>query len=99
MKYLKNTVTLKYWPDRCTGCGRCSEVCPHGVFERADKKAVITDADRCMECGACSLNCDVNAISVQRGVGCATAVINSMIKGGEPTCGCSVPAETNIKCC
>ncbi len=89
MKYLANVVTLQYDPDKCAGCGRCAEVCPRGVFEMRDKRASVTDKDLCMECGACARNCDFGAISVQSGVGCAAAVINSLINGGPPSCDCS----------
>jgi hypothetical protein len=41
-----------------------------------------------MECGACALNCEFGAIAVNTGVGCAAALINGMITGGPPTCGC-----------
>jgi len=88
MKYLANVTTLQYASDKCTGCGRCVEVCPQGVFVMRDKRAAITDRDLCMECGACAMNCEFGAISVNSGVGCATAIINSMLTGGEPTCGC-----------
>ncbi len=27
MIYLKDVATLKYYPEKCTGCGRCEEVC------------------------------------------------------------------------
>ncbi len=30
--YLKNVVTLALSPEKCIGCGRCLEVCPHDVF-------------------------------------------------------------------
>jgi ferredoxin len=43
------------------------------------KRAFIVDRDNCMECGACMTNCGVGALHVNRGVGCATAIINSMI--------------------
>ncbi|UCG78490.1 MAG: 4Fe-4S binding protein [Nitrospirota bacterium] len=89
MKYLADVTTIEYNADKCTGCGRCIEVCPHGVFDMNGKKAFITDKDLCMECGACANNCEFEAISVDYGVGCAAAVINSMISGGEPACGCS----------
>lgn len=89
MKYLANVTTLKYDSEKCAGCGRCVEVCPHGVFKMQDKRAAITDRDLCMECGACALNCDFGAISVNAGVGCAAAIINSMITGGPPSCDCS----------
>ena len=88
MRYLANVTTLNYSADKCAGCGRCVEVCPHGVFEMKDKRATITDRDKCMECGACAMNCDFGAISVSTGVGCAAALINSMVSGGAPTCGC-----------
>jgi len=88
VKYLLNVATITLDTEKCTGCGMCLEVCPHGVFELRDKKAAITDRDLCMECGACEQNCAFGALSVNEGVGCAAAIINSMITGGEPTCGC-----------
>ncbi len=98
MKYLSDVVTLDLSADKCTGCGMCLEVCPHDVFELTNKKAVIADKDACMECGACVNNCAFGALSVDKGVGCAAAIINSMIRGGEPTCGCSGEDKTN-GCC
>jgi len=90
MKYLANVSTLAYLPDKCTGCGRCVEVCPQGVFEMRDKKAAVMDRDLCMECGACAMNCDFGAITVNSGVGCAAAIINGMITGGAPSCDCGI---------
>ena len=88
VKYLKNVVTLKYNSEKCTGCRRCIEVCPRTVFEMEDKKARITDKDRCIECGACANNCQYEALSVDAGVGCATAIIYGMLQGTEPDCSC-----------
>ena len=65
MKYLSDVATLKYDPEKCSGCRRCVEVCPHGVFEMRDKRAAVTDKDLCMECGACALNCEFGAITRQ----------------------------------
>lgn len=98
MKYLANVTTLEYDVEKCTDCGRCVEVCPHGVFVMEDKRALTTDRDRCMECGACALNCEFGAIAVDSGVGCAAAIINGMITGGEPTCGCDNDDNTG-GCC
>ena len=97
MKYLANVATLQYAPEKCTSCGRCAEVCPHGVFALQDKRAIVTDKDLCMECGACALNCEFGAIAVNTGVGCAAALINGMITGGAPTCGCDSTAGS--VCC
>jgi NAD-dependent dihydropyrimidine dehydrogenase PreA subunit len=88
MKYLKNVATLELNVDACVGCSLCTKVCPHGVFTMADKKASIVDRDRCMECGACALNCPVDAIAVESGVGCAMAMIVGALRGTEPTCEC-----------
>jgi NAD-dependent dihydropyrimidine dehydrogenase PreA subunit len=85
--YLKNVVTLKLDLEKCTGCGVCTQVCPHQVLALQDKKAVIIDLDHCMECGACSLNCAFSALTVDSGVGCAIAIINGIIKGSDPNCG------------
>jgi NAD-dependent dihydropyrimidine dehydrogenase PreA subunit len=94
-RYLKDVSTLAYAADKCSGCGRCTEVCPHGVFDMVNRKAQITDKDLCMECGACALNCPANAIEVNAGVGCAAAIIYGWVAGKEPTCGCSGDSE----CC
>ena len=88
MQYLKNVVTLQLDVEKCIGCGRCVEVCPHAVFRVEERKAAIGERDDCMECGACARNCPTGAISVQSGVGCAYAIIVGAIKGSEPTCGC-----------
>ena len=93
MRYLADVVTLELDQDKCTGCGMCEQVCPHGVFRVEDPTARIVDRDACMECGACARNCPEEAISVRAGVGCATAVINAMVRGGEPMCGCDCSEE------
>jgi len=98
MKYLANVASIELLPDKCVGCGTCLEVCPHRVFGLKSKKALILDRDRCMECGACSANCAYGAIIVDKGVGCAAALINSMISGGEPSCDCSGQGKTG-SCC
>jgi len=88
-KYLKNVATLNLMAEKCIGCGKCTEVCPHNVFSISDKKAQINDINSCMECGACKMNCPVNAISVEANVGCAAAIINGWFTGSKPSCDCS----------
>jgi NAD-dependent dihydropyrimidine dehydrogenase PreA subunit len=90
MRYLTDVTTLRYEPGRCTGCGRCVEVCPHGVFALSERRATVIDRDGCMECGACQRNCAAGAVSVQAGVGCAAALTKAALRGGSasPSCGC-----------
>lgn len=88
--YLKNVVTLALDEQACIGCKMCVAVCPQAVLVMADnKRAKIVDRDDCMECGACARNCPVGAVTVQAGVGCAIAVINSML-GRKSGCCCLV---------
>ena len=77
--YLKDVVTLELDQQKCIGCGMCTVVCPHAVFVLENDKALVASRDSCMECGACMTNCPVGAISVDAGVGCAQAVLNSML--------------------
>ncbi|MEI6681551.1 MAG: mercury methylation ferredoxin HgcB [Bacteroidota bacterium] len=86
--YLSNVATLALDPEKCNGCRMCVVVCPHAVIAVENRKARIVRRDQCMECGACALNCSENAITVKSGVGCATAVINGLIRGTEPNCDC-----------
>ena len=98
--YLKNVTTLELDGAKCTGCGRCTDVCPHGVLGvegTNGRKAFISDRDACMECGACAKNCPVAAVKVRAGVGCAGAIVKSMFTGGEPTCGCDTGGGST--CC
>ena len=87
LRYFSDVTTLAYDPQKCKGCGRCAEVCPHGVFALSGGKAEIVDKDACIECGACKKNCPFGAIDVRSGVGCAAAVIGSFISRKKPSCG------------
>ena len=97
LKYLKNVVSLSLTSEKCTGCRKCMEVCPHNVFDFDDQKARIAEKDLCIECGACALNCPAEALKVEAGTGCAAAIIMSWFTGKEPTCGCS--GDSGSTCC
>ena len=79
-RYIDTVITLEYDPSRCTGCRVCTQVCPHGVFAMEDGRAVVVDRGRCMECGACALNCAWDAIRVEAGVGCVSALLSASIR-------------------
>jgi ferredoxin len=84
--YLTNT--LKFYPDKCTGCGVCYDVCPHGVFEQTGHTVRMAHPRSCMECGACQMNCPFDAITVQSGTGCAVAMMRAAIlRQNTATCG------------
>lgn len=89
LRYIEKPITLKLNAEKCTGCRRCMEVCPHGVFEMSDGRARLADRGACIECGACERNCVSGAISVDAGVGCAAAIIRGWLTGTEPSCDCS----------
>ncbi len=91
--YLKDVVTLKLDGEKCIGCGMCLLVCPHAVLSLTNGKVDVLNHDACMECGACAQNCPVNALSVRSGVGCAAAVINSVLGRKSTSCCCSI--DTN----
>ncbi len=90
LRYLKNVTTLSLEPSKCVGCGLCLMVCPQAVLAMRDGKAAIADRDACMECGACANNCPSGAITVQAGVGCAQAVINSALGRTSGACCCTL---------
>lgn len=81
--------TLQYEQTLCIGCEVCVDVCPHEVFAMNHRTAELVNPDDCMECGACELNCPTNAIAVDSGVGCASAMMLAALQGKqEATCDC-----------
>ncbi len=88
IRYIDDVATLTLDEQQCVGCGMCAAVCPHGVLALEGRKARVVDLDGCMECGGCANNCPTGAITVTPGVGCASYIIQSWIKGKEnASCG------------
>ena len=50
-------------PQKCIGCFRCADVCPHGCHGKTDGMHVFDRAD-CTACGACADVCPPCALSV-----------------------------------
>jgi len=57
-------------PDKCTGCGKCHELCRFGaVVKNTDQKTVFTiDPIACEGCGVCSYFCPEKAIEFKQAV-------------------------------
>ncbi|MBN2189429.1 MAG: 4Fe-4S binding protein [Chitinispirillaceae bacterium] len=47
---------------KCTGCGKCVEICPLEAIKIENGKAVVTD--NCAECGSCIGACPNQALSL-----------------------------------
>ena len=50
--------------DKCTGDEECVNVCPTGVFEMQDDKAVVVNEDECLGCESCVEVCPSAAITI-----------------------------------
>lgn len=66
-KLLRYTIN----PTRCTGCGKCKDVCPEGAIFgetavpfRADNRPYVIIGAKCTRCGACVAVCEEKAIEV-----------------------------------
>ncbi|MBI2835152.1 MAG: hydrogenase iron-sulfur subunit [Acidobacteria bacterium] len=53
----------KFFMQKCTSCGRCSQECPFGALEVDAKNHPVLDANRCRRCGICMGACPVQIIS------------------------------------
>jgi NAD-dependent dihydropyrimidine dehydrogenase PreA subunit len=74
--------------EKCLRCWTCVDVCPHATLEVGeDSRPVQVRPEDCMECGACAQNCQGEAITVEAGVGCFSALVNETLFGKKDGCG------------
>lgn len=57
------SASTRYWvePDKCSGCGDCTAVCPVNAIEVKDGTSHI-DPETCIGCGLCQEVCTYDAI-------------------------------------
>lgn len=80
---------ITYERDKCTRCGTCFDVCPQLTIDwGSDGFPVQARPHDCMECGACAMNCPADAVHVEAGVGCFSALVNETLFGKKEGCGC-----------
>lgn len=49
-------------PERCSGCGLCTRLCPLGVLAMQDTTAAIIQPQACIACAACAIQCPCDAL-------------------------------------
>ncbi|MDT3699829.1 MAG: ferredoxin family protein [Thermincola sp.] len=61
-------MSIKIDRQKCSGCGRCSQVCPGNLIEMdEDKKALLRYPAECWGCTACLKECGAGAIKFYLG--------------------------------
>jgi NADH-quinone oxidoreductase subunit F len=55
-------INLVVLPDKCTGCGKCLDVCDDDAIEGKKGYIHMIREDDCIKCGKCMEVCDVKAI-------------------------------------
>jgi NAD-dependent dihydropyrimidine dehydrogenase PreA subunit len=50
--------------EACESCGRCVEICPTGVFEMQEGRAVPIKPENCLYCRGCEGICPTLAITI-----------------------------------
>ncbi|MBR1617131.1 4Fe-4S binding protein [bacterium] len=48
---------------KCTGCGRCIDMCPNGAITKT-AGMVRVNTSKCTGCGMCQMDCPHNAITM-----------------------------------
>ncbi len=50
--------------EKCTGCSRCTKICPGSLIKLKEGKAVILHPERCWGCASCVKECPAEAIAL-----------------------------------
>ena len=58
-------MTAEFDRERCTGCGRCYELCPLDVIAWEEGRPFVKYPDECQLCFICQVECPVEAVKVK----------------------------------
>jgi len=61
-------IAVEIDPEKCTGCGKCVEVCRFNAIARIDDGKCVIDSSACEGCGACKIVCTDQAIASEDAV-------------------------------
>jgi NAD-dependent dihydropyrimidine dehydrogenase PreA subunit len=50
--------------EKCESCGQCLDICPTGVFEMQEGRAVPIKPENCLYCRGCEGICPTLAITI-----------------------------------
>ena len=65
--------------ERCAYCGRCAEVCPHGLHTVAASEHTIA-RDKCTACGICVANCAFGALEIKGRPASAQEIVERAVR-------------------
>ncbi len=77
MKWLEwSGAMIKFYEDKCQGCGLCIEACPKKILmidiskvnARGYSPVMILDRDKCLECAFCAMMCPDLVIEISKEV-------------------------------
>lgn len=74
---------LMTYASKCTGCGRCAEVCPNkaiSVGQQDGKFVAITDRTLCTDCGQCVDHCPAEAREIAGKLMTVREVLDKVLK-------------------
>ncbi len=59
-------MAIKIDLSKCTGSGKCAQVCPVNLFEVKEGKSRVFAGreEECLQCHACEVNCPQKAIAI-----------------------------------
>ena len=70
---------IMFYPQKCIGCGKCIEVCPHNCHtSEAGERLFLRE--RCERCGECAKNCFSGALEVTGRSAAVGEIINEIKK-------------------